>query len=72
LAWAPSICALLSAAFNQLNTKLRQIRTLLEALDWRGYRVPKVALALLPQCLDQTPVWGLQERHKKTRQSRVV
>ena len=41
-----------------LNSKLREIRTLLEALDWRGYREPKVALALLPLCLDQTPVIG--------------
>jgi hypothetical protein len=41
-----------------LNSKLREIRTLLEALDWRGYREPKVTLALLPQCLDQTPVIG--------------
>ena len=37
-----------------LNSKLREIRTLLEALDWRDYREPKV----LPQCLDQTPVMG--------------
>ena len=40
------------AAFDLLNTKLREVRTLLEPLDWSGYREPKTALALLPQCLD--------------------
>lgn len=40
------------AALDLLNTKLREVRTLLEPLDWSGYREPKSALALLPQCLD--------------------
>jgi type I restriction enzyme R subunit len=40
------------AAFDVLKSKLREIRTLLEPLDWSGYREPRMALALLPQCLD--------------------
>jgi type I restriction enzyme R subunit len=39
-------------ALTVLNAKLREARALLEPIDWSGYRDPKTALALLPQCLD--------------------
>lgn len=51
------------AAFDVLNSKLREVRTLLEPLDWSGYRLPKSALALLPQCLDH--ILALPEGKKR-------
>ncbi len=51
------------AAFDLLNTKLREVRALLEPLDWSGYREPKAALALLPQCLDH--ILALPEGKKR-------
>jgi type I restriction enzyme R subunit len=51
------------AALDVLNAKLRETRTLLEPIDWSGYRIPKTALALLPQCLDH--ILALPEGKKR-------
>ena len=50
-------------AFDVLKSKLREAGALLEPIDWSGYRDPKTALALLPQCLDH--ILGLPEGQKR-------
>ena len=50
-------------ALDVVRTKLREVREMLEPLDWSGYRDPQTALALLPECLDH--ILGLPEGRKR-------